>query len=174
VAISGNIDVYLIPQVGLWKAGRDQNPIVTAEVPEKKVMFAYQVAPRRMYPDFVDPFNEENFYTKAEAFFEYQQNRVGMVKRHWEAVDVLGNITDITETSFTDFDGYDVFASNMSSASSNFHGSYIETVAFDRIDPLLVAVMKIRGQFYYIWDMADFADFELIAGGGYTIATEDY
>lgn len=145
-----------------------------------RVMFAYQVTPRQHYPLFVDPQNLTDYYLRAEAFFDYQESRDGMIKSLWQAVGTFPTvITDVVESTFTSFSGYDYRSLIRGLPHSPLHGLTLSAAAggattyFDRTDPFLVAVVKIRGTFYYIWDVAD-ADNETNAMGGYLVEVEGY
>jgi hypothetical protein len=177
IAISGNIDVFMVPAVGFWAAvGMD--PATSGFYGRFNAMFAYQVAPRKNYPAIVDPYIQLDQDILKDAFIDYQKNRAGMVLSQFEG----GNVT---------FDEYPIppedwtaihYSSQMAAAQTLYYpGGTLQTSLnpttgtnpFSMTDPFLVAVMKIRGAFYYVWKMTG-ASSESNTGAGYIIEHDDY
>jgi hypothetical protein len=177
VTVSGNVEVYLIPAPTFWAAvGEDVDN--SGFYYKYDVLFAYQAAPRKNWRQYFDPYQLLDQDTLNEGFIDYQKNRAGMVVSQWEGGNVAfdENIVDPSEWDVTEYsshagvDDHIYFPGFAGTTHIIPDGGFS---AFEMTDPMLVAVMKIRGTFYYLWKMTD-ADAESNAGEGYTAESPGY
>jgi hypothetical protein len=185
LSISGQIEVYLMPHIGMWVATSNSVDYETTEV----LGLCYQVAPRHLWPRYIsDPDDTETdgYGSDAEidAYMDYQISRAGMQYSVWQFLgydsfpspvvsetpgdpsDWTGQnqwgsalIADLVPFSWfnapsrggpSDDDRFTSFSTNF---ISNGTDPDFGNAFFACSSPFLVAVFKMRGQFYYVWDI---------------------
>lgn len=176
LAPAGNTEVYLMPHLSFWMASA-----TSADNTTKYAMFCYQINPRQYFPRYVERGFSQTFTNwigfglaatddqnnRKADFLNYQMNRSGMqavtYSRASASVTPWTDGSSMSAASFPiNINGY--FSSTLSTdATSNFHqwvlgdpsraDLYISSPFFSMSNPFLAAVIKTRGQFYYVWDM---------------------
>jgi hypothetical protein len=189
IAVSGMVDVFLIPLPTLFFAAAAQAPL-SPPLPDPdagfEVMFAYQVPPRKNYPAFVDPYGLQDQYLLNDIFLGYQKNRSGMVGSTWarSGAETISEATVSASTWSAPYSYISVCDNNdvtqVYATPGRHFRSATDNTRFICTNPLLMGVMKIQGVFYYIWstpgdEFGNTASFETLElNGGYLLTSADY
>lgn len=169
LTITGNIDVYLIPQIGLFMAasylGTEDVPVHFPYDGENGMQLLgpwYQVLPRAHWPGYVDPYILGDQDALSETFLAYQQGRTDAIASTWTrdaglltittgALDAVDFRTGNNSWKCFIDNGSDQFAFYSTGTAQTFRS--ITGATSD--DPILMAVIKLHGKFYYVWSKAD-------------------
>lgn len=181
---SGNVDVFLIPAVGLWAAINQ-----TSYNETENVVMGYQTFPRANWPTFMDA-DYANDNPRApdvpapleEDYLAYQLGRSGMVGSTWERTGPEGTNGDVSELTYAEASmtvgdwgsgvpskySAQVFGNDTTSNDFNgivvdfgerfgttFSSSGANGTFYENDQPLLTAVIRSGGQTYYCWDIQD-------------------
>ena len=178
LTIRGNIDVYLMPHIGLFLGASYDGPhVLTGYLGQNGVQVLgpwYQVAPRIDFPAAAI-FNPETL-----TFIDYQRNRADAQASEWfhdggatttltsstidPTVFAVGNFTFVTGMLNN---GVPVFYNT--TAGVFYQSSIGGNDFFVNADPFLMAVLKIHGVFYYVWCVPGYVISETLGFSGYDI-----
>jgi hypothetical protein len=177
LAISGNIEVYLMPHITLFMGASYNGGHVSSiqdydGVNGVQVLGPwYQVIPRANYDFAGVGFNGAD----NDAYLDYQKNRTDAIASEW-MVTGLGTISSTTLDPLTFANGNFTYRleggdNDMSAVFYNYtasvlaHSSGVSSAnLWENDQPFLMAVMKAHGQFYYVWS--------LVSGGSERAAGE--
>jgi hypothetical protein len=176
ISFSGNIHVYMVPLIGIWAASsvRGGHVLSGGYAGSNGVEVLgpwYQAFPRSYWPYYVDPYDLTDIDLRSEAFLAYQKQRDGAVASEWTH---LVGTEDITTGALdpADFrDGNNTWTSLINNFILRLYdapGTTATTVVLPESAPegqvffimegrQLMAVLKVRGQFYYVWSV-DYGD----------------
>jgi hypothetical protein len=171
LTISGNIDVYLIPLVGMFIAGSYKGPSVPININFDGTQGMeilgpwYQAFPRYAWYEYVDPYGDGAYPDLFEDYLSYQKARSGAQASQWFWDGATG-VTDsiISPSDFRtgnlswkctidNLEHPDLYVGEGNGTAATYT-DHTTSAIFDSSDPILMAVMKIHGQFYYVWDVA--------------------
>jgi hypothetical protein len=167
LAISGPIDVYLIPHVGLFLAasykGTEDVPGGFAYNGDNGMQVLgpwYQVMPRANWPVYVDPLALLDQELLKETFIDYQKNRTDAIATEW--FHTTGTSLSSATISPLDFrtgnNSWKCFIDNtginIDAYTTGNAGVYRTVDPFNATENVLMAVIKMHGLFYYVWSEA--------------------
>ena len=191
----GNIEVYMMPQVGLFAATSQTDLFANGgsafDYKTTQILGpVYQIQPRHLWPRYVtDPEitgtgGDYGDDTAVSNYIDYQQNRSGMqastwtwtgttptdhsytfddalLPEDWSTLDQYGlAMASGNNTTSNDFfssaarggntaTNFPRFSTVFKPTASGFWGGFM----FRGDEPFLVAVFKMSGRFYYVWDI---------------------
>jgi hypothetical protein len=181
----GNINVFLMPQLGFYAGTSNSADFGTTEV----IGMCYQVQPRKKWPGYIGPFvtadSGNSYYDDVDVadYFSYQQGRSGMQYSvwHWTGIDDLDLSYTETPGVPADWTGQTGWATATTTARlSGFFSAFerggptednhatFDTVFEGNISdvnfgpslficstPFLVAVIEMAQGFFYVWDISN-------------------
>jgi hypothetical protein len=177
---TGNLDVFLMPQIGFWAAATATTIHPYGPDAQDILGMHYQVQPRQFFPRFVDPFWPQPSGPDAipdttadpsgrkSAYLAYQQTRAGVRASSWSTPDSGVSVIE-TPTDPAAWSGGTYRTATLSrDDSTNFFYNLGEDGDGDPVryrtlfsvsgdwfvndQPFLVAVVRSGATFYYVWN----------------------